>query len=70
MFLFLFFDLKKKVIGVAHAGWKGTIRMVAQNTVKVLKEKFNCLPDDILVGFGPAIGPCCYEIGPDAVILN
>jgi len=36
----LFFDLKKKAIGVAHAGWKGTVRVVAQNTVKVLKEKF------------------------------
>ena len=64
----LFFDLKKKVIGVAHAGWKGTVRMVAQNTVKLLKEKFNSLPDDILVGIGPSIGPCCYEIGPEVII--
>ena len=64
----LFFDLKKKVIGVAHAGWKGTVRMVAQNTVKLLKENFSCLPDDILVGIGPSIGPCCYEVGPEVVI--
>jgi len=64
----LFFDLKKKVIGVAHAGWKGTVRVVAQNTVKVLKEKFHCSPDDIFVGIGPSIGPCCYEIGPEVVI--
>jgi len=65
---FLFFDSKKKVIGVAHAGWKGTVRVIAQNAVKVLKEKFNCLPDDILVGIGPSIGPCCYEVGPEVVI--
>ena len=64
----LFFDLKKKVIGVAHAGWKGTVRVVAQNTVKVLKEKFHCSPDDIFVGIGPSIGPCCYEIGQEVVI--
>mgnify|MGYP001594862008 FL=1 len=63
----LFFDMKKKVIGVAHAGWKGTIRMVAQNTVKVLKEEFNCLPKDILAGIGPSIGPCCYEVGPEVI---
>lgn len=64
----LFFDLKKKVIGVAHAGWRGTVRMIAQNMVKVLKEKFNCLPDDILVGIGPSIGPCCYEVGSEVVV--
>ena len=64
----LFFDLKKKVIGVAHAGWRGTVLLVAQNTVKVLKEKFNCSADDILVGIGPSIGPCCYEVGPEVVI--
>ncbi len=64
----LFFDLKKKVIGVAHAGWKGTVLMVAQNMVKVLKEKFHCSADDILVGIGPSIGPCCYEIGPEVII--
>jgi len=64
----LFFDSKKKVIGVAHAGWKGTVRVIAQNTVKVLKEKFNCLPDDILVGIGPSIGPCCYGVGPEVIV--
>lgn len=64
----LFFDVKKKVIGVAHAGWRGTVHMVAQNTVKVLQEKFNCSPQDILVGIGPSIGPCCYEIGPETIV--
>lgn len=63
----LFFDVKKRVIGVAHAGWRGTIRMVAQNTVKILQEKFNCLPKDILAGIGPSIGPCCYEIGQETI---
>lgn len=63
----LFFDLKKKVIGVAHAGWKGTVLKVVQNTVKMLKEKFNCSTLDILVGIGPSIGPCCYEVGPEII---
>ena len=26
------------------------------------------MPDDILVGIGPSIGPCCYEVGPEVVI--
>lgn len=63
----LFFDVKQKVIGVAHAGWRGTVRMVAQETVKVLKEDFNCSPKDILVGIGPSIGPCCYEVDSEII---
>lgn len=63
----LLFDPIKKVIGVAHAGWRGTIRLVAQNTVRIFKEKFGSSPIDIIVGIGPSIGPCCYEVGPEVV---
>lgn len=58
----LFCDPSKRVIGVAHAGWKGTLRFVAHNTVKVLREHFGCSPQDIVVGIGPSIGPCCYQV--------
>lgn len=64
---FLFFDTKKKVIGVAHAGWRGTLRKVAQNTIQIFMEKFCCSPDNIVVGIGPSIGPCCYEVGPETI---
>lgn len=63
----LFFDPVKRVIGVAHAGWRGTIRLVAKNTVKVFQQKFDSSTTDIIVGIGPSIGPCCYEIGPEVV---
>ncbi|MDI6783651.1 MAG: peptidoglycan editing factor PgeF [bacterium] len=64
----LFFDPKKKVIGVAHAGWKGTGKQIAQKTVQVMQKKFACSPSDILVGLGPSIGPCCYEVGAEVII--
>jgi len=63
----LFFDPVKKVIGVAHAGWKGTVGMIAQNTVRLLQERFNSAPKDIIIGIGPSIGPCCYEVGGDVI---
>ena len=63
----LFFDTKKNIIGAAHAGWRGTVRFVAQNTVRVLQERFGSVPKDILVGMGPCIGPCCYEVGEDVI---
>ncbi len=61
----LFFDSKKKVIGIAHAGWRGTVRFIAQNTIRVLREKYRSSSSDILVGIGPSIGPCCYEVGTE-----
>jgi len=63
----LFYDPSKRVIGVAHAGWKGILRFVAQNTVEALREHFHCSPQDIIVGIGPSIGPCCYEVGQEVV---
>jgi len=63
----LFYDPSKRVIGVAHAGWKGTLRFVAQNTLKVLRDHFGCLTQDIVLGIGPSIGPCCYQVGQEVL---
>lgn len=63
----LFFDAKRKVIGAVHAGWKGTLSKIAQNTVRALQERFDCLPKNIYVGIGPSIGPCCYEVGAEII---
>jgi len=63
----LFYDPSRKVIGVAHAGWKGTLRSVARDTVSVFRKDFGCSPKDIVVGIGPSIGPCCYEVGKEVV---
>jgi hypothetical protein len=58
----LFFDPVQKVIGIAHAGWKGTLKKIAAKTVGFLIDRYNSNPATILVGIGPAIGACCYEV--------
>lgn len=63
----LFLDPVRRVIGVAHAGWNGTLQCVAQNTVRVMEKAFGSSPQDIVVGMGPSIGPCCYEVGPEVI---
>ncbi|MBN2374131.1 peptidoglycan editing factor PgeF [bacterium] len=63
----LFFDPKKNVIGAAHAGWRGAKKFVAQNTAEALIKKFDCSSEDIIVGIGPSIGPCCYEVNKEFV---
>lgn len=63
----LFFDPDKQVIGIAHAGWAGTLKLVAQKTVEVMLAQFGCRVEAIKVGIGPSIGPDHYSVGIDVV---
>jgi polyphenol oxidase len=63
----LFFDPVKKVIGAAHAGWRGTIGRIAAATVLKMQEIYQCHPQNICAAIGPSIGPCCYEVGGEVI---
>jgi YfiH family protein len=65
----LMIDRSKKVIGAVHAGWRGMWRGVVQRAARTMIEVFESSPSDILVGIGPGIGPCCYEVGTEVVSL-
>lgn len=56
-----FLDVNKKVIALAHSGWRGTVKQIAAKTVNQMQDMHNCNPKDILVGIAPSIGVCCYE---------
>jgi len=58
----LLFDPIKKVIAAVHAGWKGTQSKILLKTVQRMKEAFFCHESDLIVGIGPSIGKCCYEV--------
>lgn len=62
-----FFDPKQRVIGLAHAGWRGTVKGVIGQIVTTMRQIFGSDPSDILVGISPSIGPCCYEVKEDLV---
>jgi hypothetical protein len=52
------------IIGLVHAGWRGISRGIIDRTLEVI----GSLGGDVTgsrIGLGPAIGPCCYEIGDD-----
>ncbi|MCC8437155.1 peptidoglycan editing factor PgeF [Brevibacillus sp. M2.1A] len=49
-------------IGLAHAGWKGTVGRIAEEMVKAMTKHYQAKPEDILVAIGPSIGGCCYEV--------
>ena len=60
----LFYDPKNKIIGCAHAGWKGALNGVIKNTIK----KFNELDtknNDLIAVVGPCIKKENYEVKSD-----
>lgn len=58
----LFADPEKKVIALAHAGWRGTVEKIGEAAVETMCETYGCDPTDIIAVVGPAIGACCYEV--------
>lgn len=55
-------DRVRRVIGVVHAGWRGTALNIAGQAVDAFIDRFGSQPGDIVAAIGPAIGPCCYEV--------
>jgi len=63
----LVFDPVRIAIGVAHAGWLGTVRGVSIELVSSMIREFGSKPEDLIAGIGPSIGPDHYPVGPDVV---
>lgn len=61
-------DPRKGVVALAHAGWMGTLRGVANATVAAMKKNYGSQPSDIVAALGPSIGPDHYEIGADVIL--
>jgi YfiH family protein len=59
------YDPKTPAIGIAHAGWLGTVRRAAEMAVQAMATTFGSEPQNILAGIGPSIGPDHYEVGED-----
>lgn len=57
-----FVDTKKKAIGLAHAGWRGTVQKIGAEVIKTMTENYETDPADLVCAIGPAISVCCYEV--------
>lgn len=56
-----FFAKQHDLIGIAHAGWRGTVSNIAGRMVEAWKKE-GIDPAHIEVIIGPSIGQCCYEV--------
>lgn len=58
-------DPSRRAIGLAHAGWRGTLAGAAGRLVATLRDALGVKPRDLVVWIGPSIGPECYDVGPE-----
>lgn len=63
----LFHDPQRRIVGLAHAGWRGTVADIAGATVRAMVERYGSDPAAIVAGIGPAIGRCCYVVDEPVV---
>ncbi|MCM0605348.1 MAG: peptidoglycan editing factor PgeF [Xanthomonadaceae bacterium] len=56
----------RQFIGAFHAGWKGTKARILSSWIQsTLTREYKIQPQELKAWIGPAIGPCCYEVGED-----
>lgn len=61
----LLVDGRQGAVAAVHAGWRGLAARVPARAVAALMREFGTSPADLHAAIGPAIGACCYEVGPD-----
>lgn len=57
-----FVDTRKKAVGLAHAGWRGTAAKIGEKVVEKMTALYGTDPSDVRAAIGPAISVCCYEV--------
>lgn len=63
----LLHDPEKGVVGIAHAGWMGTVRGASTAAVRAMIEHYGSQPGNIMAAIGPSIGVDHYEVGPEVI---
>ncbi len=60
----LILDPGRRAVAAVHAGWRGTAAGVVARALDFLRAR-GTDPEEVVAALGPAIGPCCYEVGSE-----
>lgn len=61
----LLWDPTANAVGAVHAGWRGIVARIPFLAVVAMVDRHAANPARLRAALGPAIGPCCYEVGAD-----
>lgn len=64
----LLVDPEHRVAAAVHAGWRGSVGEIARKALQRMRLEFGSVPAEVRAAIGPAIGPCCYEVGPEVAV--
>ncbi|MDE6026332.1 MAG: peptidoglycan editing factor PgeF [Lachnospiraceae bacterium] len=62
-----FYDPVKKVVALAHSGWKGTVLKISEKVIKAMGDTYGSSASDILCAISPSICQSCYEVSDDVI---
>ena len=57
----------RRAVALLHAGWRGVAAEILPRAVEAFERDLDVAADEIRAWWGPAIGPCCYPVGPEVV---
>ena len=63
----LLVDFNHRAVASVHAGWRGTAQGIAGAAIRAMEDAYGTDPHDVRAAVGPAIGSCCFEVGPEVV---
>ncbi len=63
----LLYDKSKQIIAAVHAGWKGIVGGIIENTISKMKDIYQSNPADIFAVIGPSISLKNYEVGEELI---
>jgi YfiH family protein len=63
----LLYDTVNGVIAAVHAGWRGTVKKIAEIAVQKMVQNYSSNPKNIIAAIGPSISPDIYEVGNEVV---
>lgn len=67
--LLFFYSPRRRVVALAHAGWRGTLGGIAGKLVERLRSSCHCEPAELLVALSPAVCQSCYSLDDEQANL-
>jgi YfiH family protein len=63
----LLYDPRHEAVALVHSGWRGAAGGILPRTIAAMGTRYGTQPAELIVGIGPAIGACCYEVQENVV---
>ena len=58
----IIYDKKTESIGIAHAGWRGSVQRIGITMLEHMMQAFGTEKESVQIFLGPSAGACCYEV--------